>query len=145
MSRDAEAPELSQLRFECTQCGECCTNRGDYAYVYLSDPELNRLAGHLGLLPSEFRQRYTFEDEYGWTQLYLEERCVFLDPGTRRCSVYPARPTQCRTFPFWPGLVKDGRWTPEAHAICEGIGRGPRHPFAEIERNMDEMERSEEE
>ena len=32
--------------------------------------------------------------------------CVFLkeDPerGRKTCSIYPVRPLQCRTWPFWP-------------------------------------------
>jgi Fe-S-cluster containining protein len=116
---------MSPLRFECTQCARCCTNRGEYAYVYLNDEESRDLAEHLGLRRREFERRYTFVDEDGWRQLRFEdERCVFLtDDG--RCSVYPARPTQCRTFPFWPEMIRDGRWTPAARELCEGVGKGP--------------------
>ena len=132
------------LRFECTGCGHCCTSRGEYSHLYLSDDEVLRLAKYLGLLPVEFRQRYTFTDEYGWTQLFLDERCSFLDAATGRCSVYPVRPVQCRTFPFWRDLVRDGAWTDEARALCEGVDRGPVHPMSEVERQMRRYERSEE-
>ena len=27
--------------------------------------------------------------------------CVLLDPETRKCRAYTARPRQCRTWPFW--------------------------------------------
>ena len=27
--------------------------------------------------------------------------CVFFDLEKKCCSIYEARPTQCRTFPFW--------------------------------------------
>jgi uncharacterized protein len=130
------------LRFECTQCGVCCTNRGDYGHVYLSDREVLDLARLLGLLPMEFRSRYTFVDEYGWTQLVLEDHCVFLDVKTWRCSVYEARPIQCRTFPFWRNLVERGEWTSEARALCEGIGRGPLYSIEQVEPLMREMESS---
>jgi uncharacterized protein len=53
------------LRFECTECGKCCTSRGEYNHVYLSDAEVVSLARYLGMLPMEFRQRFTFTDEYG--------------------------------------------------------------------------------
>jgi len=45
--------------------------------------------------------------------------CIFLKNG--RCSVYDARPTQCRTYPFWPGIVarQDDYWREARH--CEGI------------------------
>ncbi len=32
------------LRFECTQCGGCCTNRGEYTHVYVSADEIRGLA-----------------------------------------------------------------------------------------------------
>ena len=133
------------LRFECTQCGECCTRRGEYGYVYLNDREVVAMARHLGLLPMEFRRRYTFVDEYGWTQVVLDDRCVFLDPETNRCGVYPVRPTQCRTFPFWRDLVVNGAWSDEACALCEGIGRGPLHQIEDVVPLMQEMEREQEE
>jgi Fe-S-cluster containining protein len=56
---------------------------------------------------------------------------VFLtERGT--CGVYPARPTQCRTFPFWPDLVRGGRWTRRAHSLCEGVGSGRLHSPEEV-------------
>jgi len=138
------APAGAGLRFECTLCGHCCTQRGEYGHVYLNDAELGALARFLGVTPFEFRRDYTFVDEYGWTQLYLGEACVFLDRATNRCGVYAARPIQCRTFPFWRNLVRDGEWTAEARAACEGVGRGPLHRVEDIEPHMREMEESHE-
>jgi len=99
------------------------------------------MARHLRLLPSEFKRRYTFEDEYGWTQVVLEERCVFLEPQTNRCAVYPVRPSQCRTFPFWRDLVRDGEWTQEARDMCEGTGRGRLYSIDEVEMQMKRHDR----
>jgi len=130
------------LRFECTQCGVCCTNRGEYGHVYLNDREVVEIARYLGLLPSEFRRRYTFVDEYGWTQVVLEERCAFLGDDGSSCRVYPVRPVQCRTFPFWKDLVEDGEWTQEARDLCEGVGRGKLYPIEDAHRLMREMELS---
>lgn len=41
--------------------------------------------------------------------------CVFLDPFGK-CSIYPVRPIQCRTYPFWPSLLED-RETWESEAV----------------------------
>ena len=83
------------LRFECTGCGQCCTNRGEYAYVYLNDEEAQELADLLGLTTASFKRRYTFIDEDGWRQLsFVSDRCIFLDPQSGACKVYAARPTQ---------------------------------------------------
>jgi len=126
-------------------CGECCTARGEYAHVYLNAEEVGTLAAELELGLAEFRRRYTFEDEYGWTQLVFQsEACVFLEPGTKRCTVYGARPTQCRTFPFWRDLVESGRWTEAARKLCEGVGRGGAHPPEAVEARMLEMELADE-
>ena len=133
------------LRFECTGCGGCCTARGEYAHVYLNPDEAAALADELELSVREFRRRYAFVDEYGYTQLRFEDStCVFLERDTNRCTVYGARPTQCRTFPFWRDLVADGKWTDEARALCEGIGRGPLHRPTEVEARMLEMELADE-
>ena len=135
----------SGLRFECTQCGQCCTARGEYAHVYLNPGEARELADELKLPLREFRRRYTFKDEYGYTQLrFPDSTCVFLERGTNRCTVYESRPTQCRTFPFWRDLVADGRWTEDARALCEGIGRGPAHRPEDVEVRMREMELADE-
>jgi hypothetical protein len=132
------------LRFECTECGDCCTNRGDYAYVYVNREEVRQLAAHFEVSPSAFRRRYTFRDEDGWTQLKVDDkRCIFLDPGSRRCTVYDARPVQCRTFPFWPEFVKNGRWTAEPRELCEGVGSGRSYSRAEAEVRMAEFSEAE--
>ena len=134
----------SKLRFECTQCGKCCTLRGEYAHVYLNAAELKALAAHHGLTQRAFKHRYTFRDEQGWTQLRTEsDHCVFLDVETGACSVYEARPTQCRTFPFWRDLVEDGQWNDEVRKMCEGVGQGRLYSIAEVEARMREMEESE--
>ena len=117
-------PEAA-LRFECTQCGLCCTVRGDYACVYVDETECRKLAAVLGLGPGVLKKRFTFVDEDGWRQLRFEQgRCVFLE-GEGRCRVYEGRPMQCRTFPFWSEFIRRGRWTRRVRRLCEGIGRGP--------------------
>ena len=75
------------LRFECQpDCGACCTNHDDYAYVYLDEGEVEALAAELDLPVDAFRRRYT-EDDDGWTVLRMDQPdCPFLD-GTR-CGVY---------------------------------------------------------
>ena len=130
------------LRFECTQCGRCCTNHGEYAHVYLGDREVAALALLLGLSEREFERKYAFIDKDGWTQLAIaNDRCVFLGPDGA-CGVYAARPAQCRTFPFWRDFVEDGTWTPEARELCEGVGRGRSYSRDEAERLMIQMEES---
>ncbi len=121
------------LRFECTQCGKCCWTRGEYSHVYLTREDLTALARALDISVAELRERYTFRDENGWTELdFTSGRCVMLDAETNLCTVYESRPTQCRTFPFWPEMIRRGRWTAEAKRICEGVDNGRVVPPAEV-------------
>jgi len=70
------------------------------------------------------------------TRLSLKEKpnldCILWENGG--CSVYDARPLQCRSFPFWSSCVSSAEeW--EFHAAqCPGIGTGPLHDRREIER-----------
>jgi Fe-S-cluster containining protein len=34
-------------------------------------------------------------------------RCIFLGEDGKECSIYEARPIQCRTYPFWPRLLEN--------------------------------------
>jgi len=53
--------------------------------------------------------------------------CTFLAENGS-CSIYPHRPKQCRTYPYWPEILKSKRsWENEAR-YCEGIN----HPEAEV-------------
>lgn len=112
---------MPAFRFTCQPgCANCCEQKG---YVYLTDDDLNRAAAFLGLSPRQFEARYVYRTRY---LLRLRKphgaQCHFLD-GTR-CRIHPAKPTQCRAFPFWPELVGDRRAWTEAAAGCPGIGKG---------------------
>ena len=112
------------LRFRCQgpECGECCSGKHGPGAVWLGLEEIKRLASHLGLTVPEMRRRYLRRLQ-GRTS--LRERanfdCIFYLPG-EGCSVYEARPLQCRTYPFW-GRILASRvtWDLEAEK-CPGIG-----------------------
>lgn len=125
------------LHFSCTGCGACCRGGGDY-HVFVDRDEARGICGYLGLSWAWFRRRYlTRYDDELVLQSGDDGRCVFLDPGGR-CSVYEARPRQCRTYPFWPEVVATARtWQREARR-CEGIDRGPRVPVKVIEAALEE-------
>ena len=52
--------------------------------------------------------------------------CVFLTarPPTA-CQIHPARPEQCRTWPFWPELIDDPDKLEDAMRLCPGIEKLP--------------------
>ncbi len=56
------------------------------------------------------------------TLLPETRRCVFYNPLTSTCFIYPARPLTCRMFPF---EVKDGRLVMiNEDDQCPGVGQG---------------------
>lgn len=85
-------------RFSCTGCGACCRWGGS---VLLTDDDVSRLAAHLKLSEQGFIDRHTRLARNRRQLALLDQAdgsCAFLEGD--RCSVYEARPEQCRTFPF---------------------------------------------
>jgi Fe-S-cluster containining protein len=121
--------------FECTGCGDCCKTHGDgdeYAYVYLSRKDVARIASYLEITEVTFLNAHCTTDECGAVHLAeLQGDCAFLRDGNR-CIVYPVRPMQCRTWPFWSENMKRTVWEGPVSACCPGIGQGRRYTKAEI-------------
>jgi uncharacterized protein len=118
------------IRFECTGCGDCCKSRGRFQYVYVTLAERRRLAQHLGMSTAAFTRQHC-ERTDGWYHLRDPKNdCRFLDG--LRCTVYAARPEQCRTWPFWPDNMKRTVWEQEVKPGCPGVGRGRRYAAEEI-------------
>lgn len=127
------------LRFQCTQCGHCCTNHGEYSYVYLAEADVVAIAGHLGLARRSFLERHCAQDE-GYTILRMDApACPFLGDD-QRCKIYAVRPRQCATWPFWEENLERARWEGPVKDCCPGIGEGPAHPAEEVERIARETE-----
>jgi len=122
------------LNFTCTRCGNCCT--GEPGFVWVTDEEIAALAALRGEPLEEVTGLYTKVAPRGRT---LREKangdCVFYDKLTG-CTVYEARPRQCRTWPFWESNVA----TPDAweriRTGCPGAGRGELIPAEEITRRL---------
>jgi uncharacterized protein len=109
------------VRFSCQPgCTKCCRVSG---YVYLTEEDLVRAASFVGMTVEAFEARYVirFRKVLRLRRSALSE-CHFLtDEG---CSIHPAKPTQCRLYPFWPELVESREaWKAESRA-CPGIGKG---------------------
>ncbi|MCI0464428.1 MAG: YkgJ family cysteine cluster protein [Gemmataceae bacterium] len=110
------------LHFRCTRCGNCCT--GAPGYVWVNEEEVTALAEHLGMDRAEVEALYTYR--LGRRRSLREMAngdCVFYD-REKGCTVYPVRPRQCRTWPFWESNVAtpaDWRRTCE---VCPGAGQG---------------------
>lgn len=127
------------LRFSCTQCGNCCT--GTPGYVWVEPDELQSIADFLQKSVGEIRLLHT---RPVGSRLSLNEfangDCTWLDPQSRRCRIYPVRPRQCRTWPFWHSNIE----TPEAwertSERCPGAGCGELVSISEIEKRSGEID-----
>lgn len=120
------------LRFECTQCGVCCS--GDPGFVWVDEDEIQALVEHLQMDEDAFRSQFVRRVGARYSLVeYPDGDCIFLDPKTRGCSVYAARPIQCRTWPFWSSNLKSKRTWKEACEICPGAGDGKLYDIEQIE------------
>ena len=127
------------LRFECTRSGNCCKNHGSYTYVYLAPEDVAAIAGHLALAPAKFLARYCREED-GWITLVMDAPACPFQEASGACAIYPVRPKQCATWPFWEENLVEGVWHGSVAECCPGIGRGPLHSREEIERIAQETE-----
>jgi Fe-S-cluster containining protein len=119
------------LRFECTGCGDCCT--GAPGYVWVNREEIAALAARVGLEVEVFERRYVRSVGVRRSLVEYENGdCVFFDGATRKCTVYEARPRQCRSWPFWESNVRTEQAWKETCAVCPGSGKGKLHPPDEI-------------
>jgi len=108
----------------CSTCqGRCCT--GESGYIYVTKSEIENIAKLLGLDVRDFVSKYLFKKMYKYSIKEIEYNgsfeCVFYDRESNGCKIYEARPTQCKTFPFWdyyktrveelklecPGIIED--------------------------------------
>ena len=88
--------KLNDEEFEktdCLKCANCCNTTGPL----FTDKDIERIAKHFKLKPSEFMERYLRLDEDN--DFVLQDvPCAFL--GTDNyCSIYEVRPKACREFP----------------------------------------------
>ncbi|MCL2380813.1 MAG: YkgJ family cysteine cluster protein [Treponema sp.] len=117
------------LRFSCTRCSACC--RYDSGFVFLSGQDVSRLGAALGAGYEEFTGAFCrwVPSENGGERLSLKEKsnydCIFWSPEKDGCSVYEARPVQCRAFPFWPSVLQSEKNWELTASGCPGMGRGP--------------------
>lgn len=109
------------LRFECQPgCTACCEQKG---FVYLTEEDIPRAAQFLGMTAAAFERKYVFRTQNRRRlRVPRDSQCSFLRDGG--CSIHPAKPTQCRIFPYWPELVESRKEWFQTAKYCPGIGKG---------------------
>ncbi len=145
------------LRFTCTQCGNCCT--GGPGFVWISLEEIARVADHLRITPEQTIERYCRKigDRYSLLESRNargEHDCIFLKEelsdrpfgdkrvtqSKRTCAVYPVRPLQCRTWPFWDSNLSSSEIWEMSAKRCHGMNRGRQFSKDEMEAIRDAAE-----
>lgn len=132
-----------KIRFECQGSGKCCVSRGEYGFVYVTVEDRRRFARHLKISTQSFTKQYCQRTDGFW---HLKDNqktgnCIFLK--AQSCSAYRARPTQCRTWPFWPEVMNAKTWSKEVASFCPGVGKGKLWSAKEIEKQKHLQETSE--
>ena len=132
---DAEADQpwyQDGLRFRCTQCGNCCT--GAPGAVWVDDDEIAAIAEHLDKPIGEIRLMHTRRiGKRVSLNEYANGDCIYFDNESRGCTIYPVRPKQCRTWPFWnSNLSSEAAWE-SVKKECPGAGCGDFVPLEEIQ------------
>ena len=130
---------MDGLRFACVPgCTNCCRVQG---WVYITEGDLQQAAAFLNLSPADFEARYVVRTK---RTMRLRKpkgaQCHFLQDGG--CQIHPAKPTQCRLFPFWPELVENRDQWNQAAENCPGINTGSLIRIGEAMEVAQEMRRA---
>lgn len=109
------------LNFGCTGCGKCCQNDGD---VWFDIDEFADLCKYLNLSPEDTIEKYgdfvkgsfiRMKSKKDLSAYGGDDSCIFLGEDGKKCTVYGARPVQCKTYPYWPRLLSNqSEWDNEA-------------------------------
>ncbi|EQC42087.1 hypothetical protein SDRG_00928 [Saprolegnia diclina VS20] len=132
------------LAFSCTKCGNCCS--GPSGSVRFNDDEAATMAAKVGETLPAFLDKYARRQGRGNLSFYqLKEvrknkddgfDCIFLDRkkirGKAVCSLYDARPTQCRTWPFWPETLESRATWEKTKDSCPGINKGTKQSTDDV-------------
>jgi Fe-S-cluster containining protein len=122
--------------------------------VYLSENDLSRLANEFGMDYTSFVDAWCrwIPFTQGRERLSLKEKsnfdCIFWNgsegatasAGGAGCTVYHARPLQCRTFPFWDYILCSPQAWKNAGKGCAGMDNGELHSREKIESLARQME-----
>jgi Fe-S-cluster containining protein len=92
------ALQLHQEAFsivDCTRCANCCRTMR----IPVTEEDMPRIAGHLGMAPEEFIAAYLEQDKEDGGYRMKTIPCPFLGDDNK-CKIYDVRPENCRGYPF---------------------------------------------
>ncbi|MBI4889758.1 MAG: YkgJ family cysteine cluster protein [Acidobacteria bacterium] len=130
---------MDGLRFQCQPgCIRCCDVQG---FVYLSEKDLKQAARFVGMSAAAFERKYVYRTRHLLRFRKPRHRqCPFLTASG--CDIHPAKPTQCRLFPFWPELIESRSEWQKTGRMCPGIGQGELIQIGTAHETASEMKRA---
>lgn len=118
----APAGAAVKFAFGCNRCGNCCSNQS--GYVWIEEGEIAPMAAALSMTREMFIKRHVRSVDGRLSLTEVGGKCTLLE-GRDHCTVYTARPRQCKQFPFWDRLLGGGPDYEHARALCPGIFEVP--------------------
>lgn len=141
--------QTKELRFICTRCGNCCTDKNTlvnvtyldvlriYTGLKLNESEILEVIGFYLHKQNQFNiavQKMVLspiETEKGKAFPGLlknqQGHCYFYDLDNKKCLIYKLRPIFCRTFPFSFEFSSTNKitilYTEKSKSYCPGIGK----------------------
>ena len=116
--------EDMKRRIDCCACANCCT----VVSPLLSHKDVRRLAGHVGIEKTQLIREYLRLSKERDRYVFQHRPCRFLHD--KRCTVYEARPDDCRSFPHLHkrefrsrliGVVENCSICPIVYHVFEGL------------------------
>jgi len=136
------------LKFSCIyDCDQCC--RGEPGIILVSKNDMENISTYLNISIYDFMNNYStlitdlFSINYGYIKKAYsineidDGSCIFLKD--KKCLIYPVRPLQCRSYPFWPSIIKTEKNWEDEKRYCPGINRGKLYSFEEISKILEEF------
>jgi len=103
---------MRKVHYQCQRCTNCCKWPG---FVKLTEEDITRIAGFLGLSEGDFIQSHTRLRQHRDGLALIDKpngECIFLEG--RDCQVQAVKPAQCSGFP--------NTWNfPGWRDVCEAI------------------------
>jgi Fe-S-cluster containining protein len=114
---------LKEIDFKCQRCSACC--RSFPGAVYLTKKDIKKITNYLKIDKNQFIIKYCRPIVKNEKKIIsLKEKanydCIFWD---KCCIIYPARPIQCSTYPFWPSILRSRQSWEEEKKYCKGINK----------------------
>lgn len=117
------------VRFQCVACGHCCSGESE-GLVFIYKREIQAICAYLKIPEATFLRTYCDVVEAAYNDEYVPTIVIKMNPNTQNCifqqangscKLYPVRPFQCASFPFWVLNVRDAAAWEKVKEKCPGF------------------------